>query len=173
MGKTSVKENKNRFQQRREELDLTREEASELLEWITKDRIYKFEADASKATPDEVYEMSQKYKAPDLSNYYCSRVCALGQAYDVPEIKFKDLSRIVIEMLASLNAMQKKQERLIDISADGKITIDEIEDFVEIRENLKRISLAVDSLELWTERMLSSGAINKKEYEECLRNREQ
>lgn len=41
MGKASTKENKNRYFQAREDLGLTRAEASELLEVISEDRVEK------------------------------------------------------------------------------------------------------------------------------------
>lgn len=64
--------------------------------------------------------MAEGYKMPNLCNYYCSNECPIGRRY-VPEIKIKDLSQIILEMIASLNAMNKKQERLIEITADGMI----------------------------------------------------
>ena len=87
-----------------------------------------------------------------------------GQKY-VPELDLKDLSQIVLEMLASMNSLQRDQERLIDISADGEIQSDELEDFVRIQENLERMAMTVDTLQLWSEEMLSSGRIDKEAYE--------
>ena len=98
---------------------MTRETASELLETISPERIEKIENERSLPNPDEVLLMAEKYQAPSLCNYYCARQCPIGQQY-VPEIKIKDLSQIILEMLASLNAMNKKKERLIEITASGK-----------------------------------------------------
>ena len=52
----------------------------------------------------------------------------------VPKIKVKDLSRIVLEMLASLNSMNKQKDRLIEITVDGSIEGEEIKDFVNIQK---------------------------------------
>ena len=57
MGKRSVKENKNVYQLAREHLDLTRDEASDLLKYITPDRIEKIESEKSLPHPDEVLTM--------------------------------------------------------------------------------------------------------------------
>ena len=76
----------------------------------------------------------------------------------------KDLSQIVLEMLASLNSIQKRKERLIEITADGEISGDEIADFVHIQEELERISITVEALQLWSERMLAMGAIDMEAY---------
>ena len=67
-------------------------------------------------------------------------------------------------MLASLNAMNKQKERLIEITVDGKVTGDELEDFIYIQEELERISVAVETLQLWSERMLATGVIDPEQY---------
>ena len=83
----------------------------------------------------------------------------------MPEVKIKDLSQIVLETIASLNAMQKKKERLIEITVDGHISGDELADFVYIQEELEKISIAVETLQLWCERMLDTGVIDRAQYE--------
>ena len=165
MARTSTKENKNLYHKTRESLQLTREAASELLESITPERIEKIENERSLPHPDEVLIMAEKYKQPGLCNYYCANQCPIGQQY-VPEIKAKDLSQIVLETLASLNILNKQKERLIEITVDGKITGDEIEDFIFIQEELEKISIAVETLQLWSERMLATGAIDADQYEQ-------
>lgn len=165
MARVSSKKDKNIYQKTRENLDLSRESASELLEWISPERIERIENEKSNPNPDEVLQMSEKYKLPRLCNYYCANQCPIGQEY-VPEIKTKELSQIVLEMLASLNSMNKKKERLIEITADGKISGDEIEDFIYIQEELERISITVETLQLWSERMLANGVIDEQKYKE-------
>ena len=164
MARKSTKENKNIYQRTREGLSLTREEASELLETVSPERIEKIENERSLPYPDEVLLMSDKYKQPTLCNYYCANQCPIGQQY-VPEIKVKDLSQIVLETIASLNAMQRQKERLIEITVDGKISVEELSDFVNIQEELEKISIAVETLQLWCERMLDTGAIDRAQYD--------
>lgn len=163
MGRVSVKENKNIYQLRREELGLSREKASELLETMPAERIEKIESEKSLPHPDEVLLMSEAYKMPNLCNHYCANECPIGKQY-VPEIKIKDLSQIVLEMLASLNSMHKKQERLIEITADGRIEGDEIKDFIHIQEELEKISITVETLQLWSEQMLADNVIDIEAY---------
>ena len=129
MGRTSTKENKNSYQLAREELGLTREKASELLETIAPERIEKIENERTVPRPDEVLTMAEKYKRP---------------------------------------SMNSKKERLIEIAADGKISNDEIDDFIHIRQELERISLTVETLQLWTERMLANGQIDAETYKRKL-----
>ena len=163
MARVSTKEKKNIYHTTRESLQLTREAASELLETIAPERIEKIENERSLPHPDEVLTMAEKYKQPSLCNYYCANQCPIGQQY-VPEIKIKDLSQIVLEMLASLNAMNKRKDRLIEITADGTISGDELADFIFIQEELERISITVETLQLWSEKMLATGVIDKEAY---------
>lgn len=67
-------------------------------------------------------------------------------------------------MLASLNSMNRKKDRLIEITADGKIANDEIEDFIKIQKELEHISVTVETLQLWVEKMLATGAIDNESY---------
>ena len=163
MGRASTKENKNPYQLIREEMGLTREKAGDLLEVITPERIEKIENERSFPHPDEVLLMSQKYRKPSLCNFYCSNQCPIGKEY-VPEVKVKELSSIVLEMLASLNSVNKRKERLIEITADGVISNDEIDDFIYIQEELERISITVETLQLWAEKMLANGVIDAEAY---------
>ena len=163
MGRVSNKNNKNIYFEARESLKLSREKASELLESIPPERIERIENEKLMPHPDEILIMAEKYKRPDLCNFYCANQCSIGKQY-VPEIKIKELSQIVLEMLASLNSMQKRKDRLIEISADGQIDRDEIEDFIFIQEELERISITVETLRLWSEKMIANGMIDEVEY---------
>ena len=159
MARASVKENKTIYQLKREELGLSREKAAELLRFITPERIERIESRKSGANPDEVILMAEKYQCPHLCNYYCANECAIGKQY-VPEIKAKDLSQIILEMLASLNAMQRRQERLIEITSDGVIEDEELQDFVSIQQELEKISITVETLQLWAEQNIQR--LNKR-----------
>ena len=162
MGRKSTRENKNIYQTSREAVGLTREAAAEKLEFISSDRIEKIESEKSFPHPDEILAMADCYKNPSLCNYYCSHECPIGQEY-VPEVKSKELSQITLEMLASLNSLDKQKTRLIEITVDGIISDDEIEDFKHIQEQLEQISMAIDSLQLWVQKAIMNGMISEKE----------
>ena len=168
MGKASVKENKNIWQIKREENKLTRDQASEATN-IPSDRIERIENRGAIPYPDEVISMATGYKDPSLCNYYCSKECAIGKQY-VPEVSIKNLSQIVIEMVVSLNSMQAKKDRFMEIAVDNTVDNDQIEDFIEIQEELERISILVETLQFWSEDMLAKGHIDRDTYE-ALRNK--
>lgn len=158
MGRKSTRENKNIYQTSREAAELTREGAAELLEFISADRIEKIESEKSLPHPDEILAMADCYKNPSLCNYYCSHECLIGQEY-VPEVKSKELSQITLEMLASLNSLEKEKNRLIEITVDGAISDNEMQDFKRIQDQLSQISMAIDSLQLWVQKAIVDGKI--------------
>lgn len=153
MGRKSTRENKNIYQLSREEAGLSRAAAAEALVYISSDRIEKIEYETSLPHPEEVLAMADCYKNPSLCNYYCSHECPIGQEY-VPEVQFKSLSQITLEMLSNMNALEKEKDRLIDITVDGKISEDEKEDFIRIRDTLDKMAITIDSLKLWVDRSL-------------------
>lgn len=151
----------------RKKHEMTRDEvcdkAAQLDNPIQPERLERIENGKFPITPDEVMLLADIYGEPALCNHYCAKECPIGEKY-VPEIKAKDLSQIVLEMLASLNSMKKNQERLIEISADGIIDDDEIIDFVYIQNELEHISITVETLQLWVEKMLADKKINLEKY---------
>lgn len=167
MGRASVKKNKNIYFKAREELNLSRDQASELLETIPPEKIERIENERCSPSPYEVLTMAKGYKKPELCNYFCSNECPIGMEY-VPEITQKELSQIILQMVASLNDMKKRQERLIEISADGEIDDLELEDFVSIQKSLEKISLSVETLQLWAEKMIATGKINNDKYKKLI-----
>lgn len=163
MPKTTTKPQKSIYQDRREALGLSREKASELLETIQPERLERIESGKYTAYPGEVLTMAEKYQDPQLCNHYCAHECEIGKRY-VPEIRVKELPQIVLEMLASLNSVKARQDRLIKITADGRIAADEVEDFVSIQNELERISVTVETLQLWAEKKIANGEIDMEAY---------
>lgn len=157
MAKNAKSENTSPYYLVRKEKDLTREQVcyDKLNNLISVNKLEKLENGRMNFNPDDVLLLSEAYDAPELCNYYCSHECPIGKKY-VPEVEVKDLSRIVLEMLASLNSVEGEKNRLIEITADGTITPDEIKDFAAIQEKLEHISMTVEALQLWTEKMISS-----------------
>lgn len=157
----------NMYREVRDKLGLTRDQASELLETIEPGKLERIESEKQLPSPDDVMIMADKYGEPNIRNYYCAKQCPMGQRY-VPRIKFIDLEKTVLKLIASLNSMHAKQDKLIEIAEDGKITDDEMRDFISIQKDLEKVSLAVSAMEVWTEKMMSSGVIDMEKYEELL-----
>lgn len=162
MGRASTKRDKTVYQIARENLELSREKAAELA-LMDDSKIERIESEKTQASPWDVIALASAYKKPELCNYYCAKECPIGMKY-VPEIKLKDLPQVILEMISSLNSMKKSQERLIEIGADGEIKDNELEDFIRIQNELEGISATVETLKMWTEKMLATGKINVEQY---------
>lgn len=60
-----------------------------------------------------------------------------------------------MELLSNLNSLNKDKDRVIDITADGKITENELADFKLFREHLSEMSQAIEALKLWADKEMS------------------
>ncbi len=165
MGRASVKENKSIYQLIREELKLTREKASEMTGFMSPEHIEKIENGKINVQPDDVMALAECYKAPKLCNYYCSNECPIGEKY-IPEVQVKDLAQIAIETLNSLNRINREKDRLLEIIEDGKVTDDEISDFVSIKKTFDKISLSVNTLQLWVDQAIADGNLDRSIFDD-------
>ena len=152
MGRRSVRKNKTIFQQIREEKGLSREAACEKLGSVSNSRLVRIEAGVL---------MAEAYGEPNLPNLYCANECPLGKNY-IPEIEVKELPIITLETLNLLNRLTKQKDRLIEISADGELSPDEYRDFTAIRKDLEKMSMVIDSMQLWIENRIVDGSIREE-----------
>lgn len=158
-------ETKNIYRLAREKNGLTRDRASEILEFISPDRLDRIEREVSAPHPDEVIQMSECYKMPELCNHYCTTECPIGDEWVTP-IENKDLPRVTLEILSSLHKLEAKKGSLIDVSADGKITPDEYASFQSIQKDLLALSASIDSLQLWLKQKMASSEIAEGTFED-------
>jgi transcriptional regulator with XRE-family HTH domain len=153
MGKKSIKENKNIYQQIRDELGMTRaavEDATGGL--ISANKIEKIESGNANVYPEDVVLMADAYNSPELCNYYCTQECQIGKRY-VPKVEsIHDLPQITMELLSSLNSLNRDKDKIIDIAADGKISGEEASDFKVFKQHLSEMSLAIEALKLWADK---------------------
>ena len=151
MGRKSVKENKNIYQTIRENQDMSRQAASDAMEIVSTDRIEAIESEKSLAHPDEILAMAQAYGAPELCNYYCSHECPIGIEY-TPSVEIKEFSQTILATLTSVNNIMKERDTLMSIGSDGKLDDFELEDFIRIQNELEKLSITIESLQLWFEK---------------------
>lgn len=161
MGKKSVKDNKNIYFQSRENAGLTREQASELIGFMSESKIERIESEKIAIQPEDVVAMAEAYKNPSLCNHYCSNECRIGQIY-VPHIDMTSLAEISLGLIASINALSQQKDRIIEIAEDGKLTEDELPDFLAILDRLDKMSLKIDSLKLWMQHAIADGSFDKE-----------
>lgn len=153
----------NLYLEVRNKLALSREKASELLETISPEKLERIENEKQLPTPEDVMIMAEKYSEPTIKNYYCANQCPMGQHF-VPRIEFDDLEKTVLRLVASLNAMNEKKDKLIEIASDGIVHDYELVAFINIQNELEKLSMALSKMEVWTEKMMSSGVIDMEKY---------
>ena len=162
MGKRSIKENKNIYFLTREEQGLTRLEASERTEGIiTASRLEKIENEKIQPHPEDILALAKAYNKPSLIHHFCSHECAIGKIHR-HDVHISSLSEIVLSTLSTLNTLNKEKDRLIEITEDGIISDDELEDFAMIANQLEKISITADALNLWVSDTIASGKIDKE-----------
>jgi len=162
MGKVSVKENKSIYQIARDNLGLSRAAAVEYIpgnpeypgmDGITEDRLVKLESGLTAIQPADVVAMAKRYNEPELRNYYCCHECPIG-VIDAPEVIYKDnVHQILVNMIVSLESVNSKKSRLMEILSDGVVDDTEIKDLNKILEELEKISMTIESIQLWCEKV--------------------
>ncbi len=165
MGRKSTKQNKSIYQLTREEQGLTREKASELMEFISPERIEKIENEKVRILPDDILAMAKCYKAPHLCNYYCTHDCEIGKK-NVKPIEFKELSVIAVETINSLSQLNKEKDRLLEIVEDGRINDYERDDFIRIKRRLDKLATSIGSLQLWLEEKIAEGELEEADFQD-------
>lgn len=161
MGRAFEKENKSIYQLMRDELDLSRLEAANLIAkvdngkfgYLDENKLVKIEHGTVKVQPDDVVALSKAYNRPELRNYYCCHQCPIGEI-DAPEVNdANNVHKTLVEMSVSLESINAKKMRLMEILADGKVDDTEILDLNKILEELEKISMAVEAIQIWCEKM--------------------
>ena len=162
MGKKSVKKNKSIYQIAREELGLSRAEATEYvpgdpnspgMSGVPEYKLVKIENGTVAVQPADVVAMAQRYNKPELRNYYCCNECEIGKL-DAPEVAFDGgIHEILVNMAVVLQRVNQNKIRLMEILEDGKLSADEQEDFDSIYAELEQVSATVEALQLWCEKM--------------------
>lgn len=152
---------KNIYRKIREDLHISRDRVARKIVSIEDgkyssldyNRLVKIEDDSVRIFPDDVVALSKVYCKPELRNYYCCNKCEIGKI-DTPEVTFKDnIHEILVNMVVSLEAVNNKKSRLMEILVDGKIDSSEVEDFNQIQQELEKISITIEAISLWCEKM--------------------
>ena len=60
-------------------------------------------------------------------------------------------------MLSTINILTKQKDRLVEITVDGKVSKDEMKDFLSIKSELDKMTVSIESLKLWINQMVAEG----------------
>lgn len=130
----------------------SREGAAEQL-GIDRTRLARIELGSLNPYPEEVLLMSDAYNAPELNNYFCSKMCPLGKE-TIPTAELLHLDRLTIRILTALGNTEFIQRTILEIVKDGVISDDEqprVEQILTALENVSKVAL---EMKLWVEKNL-------------------
>ena len=93
--------------------------------------------------------LSDLYNRPDLKNHYCLNECPIGRNRPISD-DMEEIDRVAVKLTQILRkeTVQGIKHKLQDIAADGKITDDEIKDFIEVVDELRELSRIISQVEL-------------------------
>ena len=94
---------------------------------------------------------------------------------------FENVKQVLVEELnVNADAITMEAELIADLGINSldladfvytceskfniEISDDELRDFVKIQKGLERISITVETLQLWAEQMMANGRINMEQY---------
>lgn len=131
----------------------SREGASELLN-VHPSTLSDYELGLTKRVPAEmVVLMADLYNAPELLNSYCTNECPIG-CCNMHELEVNSFDRVAIKALYSLQDIEDLKDTLLNIESDGKVNDFERVQFEEVKEQLLKISIAAQELNLWSSKYL-------------------
>jgi len=137
---------KSMFQEARMKLKLTRNKVADLSDgFFNESRLEKIETGKLEIHPEEVVKLAEIYKDKELCSTFCATECPVGIKRGMKVVKEKNLSQIVLEMLATLQSLDEKKVRLIEMTVDGKIDDKEIRlDTFDFCTNAPHIGLGIE-----------------------------
>ena len=167
---------KNKYQSVREdELHWSREKAVDVFaetvytskdgettqfNYLNYDKLIKLEREPEKSKPIDIIGLSLAYNKPEIRNHYCCHDCEIGKI-DAPVVEdASNIHKILVNMAVSLESVNCQKMRLMQILEDGKVDDNEINDLNKILDELEKISMTVEAIQLWCEKMKIE--INKK-----------
>ena len=115
--------------------------------------------------PEEALILSEAYNAPELCNYFCSKMCPLG-IKTVNEVETPALERTVLKLLSVFQTLPQIKTELIAIAANGVIDNDECERMEEIIRNLDKAADSINSLKIYFKKQCGYKTTNQKNIHE-------
>ena len=162
MGRKPTKANENKYFQARKKASVydkrlwSREGAAEML-GISVSTLADYELANIKVVPvDKVVLMAKLYRTPELITGYCMRECPVHGFLPLATEE-KNLEGIALRILQSFNESSLKDMRdsLIEITADGEITEDELPALRKILGQLEKIAEVISEMKIIGEKYIN------------------
>lgn len=161
MGKGSINENNNMYFKARKKAAIynerlySREGAAELL-GISVSTLADYELGNTKVVPvDKVVLMSDLYNAPELVTGYCMHECPVHGFLPLATEE-RNIQGITLRLLKGFNEneLNKMKEDLIEITADGIISKEEIPILKDILGKLEKLAEIISEMKITGEKYI-------------------
>ena len=112
----------NVFRTTRENLNLTRDQASELITCITAAKLEKIERGVTIPQPDDVICLAKGYNNPHLLSHYCSNICAIGKL-TAHSSRYHSLNEIIINLLGCSEYLERNRQLLTKLISSKEVAL--------------------------------------------------
>lgn len=115
-----------------------------------------YELGIARAVPVEIVViMSELYNAPELKNGYCKYECPIGKQMALAT-EVRSLEGITLRLLKEFDPdkIRALQHKLIDITEDGKVSVDEVPEMERILDTLDDLAEVISEMKLAGEKVM-------------------
>ncbi len=116
---------------------------------IDRTRLARVELGSIVPYPEEVQLMAEAYGAPQLANFYCSKVCPLGK-HTRPSAELRDLDSLTIHVLFALSRAAEIRNKILEVAAtEGETAFEKHSKLIQIMEPLESIEVASEEVRIF------------------------
>ena len=123
---------------------------------IDRTRLARIELGSLNPYPEEVLLMADTYDAPQLANFYCSKMCPLGKK-TVPPAEMRNIDRLTIRIITALGEANEIRDAILEVVKDGVVTGEEAPRIQAVVAALDQIAITAQELKMWVRKNLKEG----------------
>ena len=123
---------------------------------IDRTRLARIELGSLNPYPEEVLLMADTYDAPQLANFYCSKMCPLGKK-TVPPAEMRNIDRLTIRIITALGEANEIRDAILEVVKDGVVTGEEAPRIQAVVAALDQIAITAQELKMWVGKNLKEG----------------
>ncbi|MBQ8319134.1 MAG: XRE family transcriptional regulator [Lachnospiraceae bacterium] len=119
---------------------------------IERSRLARIELEQIEPYAEEVDVLATAYNAPQLCTDYCNNICPIGIRKLEEQAKATEpesIERLVLKFLSSTQSMENISKILVEITQDGRVDNEEIQDLQDVFKAMDTVSANLDAIKMW------------------------